>query len=48
MPRPLIEADIRALKFLWIRGWRVHTLRAWVDAFTFENKVEWWKYRPWA
>lgn len=36
------------LKRLWIPGWRWETFNAWLDAFTFENRVNWWRYRPWS
>ena len=48
MARSLIEADLRAIKFMWIPGWRWHTFNAWLDAFTFETAGEWWRHRPWA
>lgn len=48
MARACIKADLDSLRLLWISGWRWMTFNAWLDAFAFDNRTEWWKYRPWA
>ena len=46
--RSMVRADLDSLRLFWIRGWRWQTFNAWLDALTWENWGEWWKYRPWA
>lgn len=45
--RQQIEADLKGLKMMWIRGWRLRVLSAWLDAFDHYPVAEWWAERPW-